>query len=154
MEKFVEALQMIAQEIHEKKQNNRYFRDLVPERPEEAHICWICEGQFGIDIDLEDDNVVDHCHYSGKLLGFAHPECNLKSKNVNFITVMAHNSSNYELHHVCLNVRRFKQPGCKDEVIPSTDEKHITLSVGVPVRTYQDKNGITKTVCFRVLAFH
>ena len=48
MEKFVEALQKIAQEIHEKKQNNRYFRDPVPERLQDAQLCWICEGQFGI----------------------------------------------------------------------------------------------------------
>ena len=39
MEKFVEALQKIAQEIHEKKQNNREFRDAVPERPQEAQLC-------------------------------------------------------------------------------------------------------------------
>ena len=151
MEKFVEALQKIAQEIHEKKQNNRYFRDTVPERPQAAQLCWICEGQFGIDRDLEDDKVVDHCHYSGKFLGFAHPECNLKRKTVNFIPVMAHNLSNYDLHHVCLYIHKFK-PGCKTEVIPSTDEKYITLTVGVPVRTYQDKNGITKTI-FEYLRF-
>ena len=151
MEKFVDALQKIAQEIHEKKQNNRYFRDTVPERPQEAQLCWICEGQFGINRDPEDDKVVDHCHYSGKFLGFAHPECNLKRKTVNFIPVMAHNLSNYDLHHVCLYIHKFK-PGCKTEVIPSTDEKYITLTVGVPVRTYQDKNGITKTI-FEYLRF-
>ena len=134
MEKFVEALQQIAQEIHQKKQRNRYFRDTVPERPQEAQLCWICDGQFGINRDLEDDNVIDHCHYSGKFLGFAHPECNLKRKTVNFIPVMAHNLSNYDLHHVCLYIHKFK-PGCKTEVIPSTDEKYITLTVGVPVRT-------------------
>ena len=32
------------------------------------------------------------------------------------------------------------------QVIPSTDEKYITLTIGVPLRTYQDKNGLTKTV--------
>ena len=65
---------------------------------------------------------------------------------------MAHNLSNYDLHHVCLYIHKFK-PGCKTEVIPSTDEKYITLTVGVPVRTYQDKNGMTKTV-FEYLRFN
>ena len=151
MKLFVEALQQIAQEIHQKKQRNRYFRDTVPERPQEAQLCWICEGQFGINRDPEDDKVVDHCHYSGKFLGFAHPEGNLTRKTVNFIPVMAHNLSNYDLHHVCLYIHKFK-PGCKTEVIPSTDEKYITLTVGVPVRTYQDKNGMTKTI-FEYLQF-
>ena len=48
MEKFVEALEKIAPEIQlQKKQSNRYYRDPVPERPKEAQLCWICEGQFG-----------------------------------------------------------------------------------------------------------
>ena len=151
MEKFVEALEKIAHEFHQKKQSNRYYRDPVPERPKEAQLCWICEGQFGIDRDIEDDKVIDHCHYSGKFLGFAHPECNLKRKTINFIPIMAHNLSNYDLHHVCLFIHKFK-PGCKIEVIPTTDEKYITLTIGVPVRNYQDKNGVTKTV-FEYLRF-
>ena len=144
MEKFVEALQKIAREIHEKKQNNRSYRDPVPERPQEAQPCWICEGQFGKHRDLEEDKFVNHCNYSGKILCFAHPDCNLKMKTVNFIPVKAHNLSNYDLHHVCLHIHKFKSD-CKIEVIPSTDEKYITLTIGVPVRTYQDKNGLTKS---------
>ena len=151
MEKFVGALEKIAQEMYQKKQSNRYFRDSVPERPQEAQLCWICEGQFGIVRDIEDDKVIDHCHYSGKFLEFAHPECNLKRKTVNFIPVMAHNLSNYDLHHVCLYIHKFK-PGCKVDVIPNTDEKYITLTIGVPVRSYLDKNGVTKTV-FEYLRF-
>ena len=68
MEKFVGALEKIAQEMYQKKQSNRYFRDSVPERPQEAQLCWICEGQFGIVRDIDDDKVTDHCHYSGKFL--------------------------------------------------------------------------------------
>ena len=61
MEIFVEALENIAQEMYQKKQSNWYFRDSVPERPQEAEFCWICEGQFGIVRDIEDDKVIDHC---------------------------------------------------------------------------------------------
>ena len=52
MEKSVEALEKIAQEFNQKKQRNRYFRDTVPEKLKDAHLCWICEGQFGIVRDL------------------------------------------------------------------------------------------------------
>ena len=37
-------------------------------------------------------------------------------------------------------------------MIPWTDEKYITLTIGVPVRTYQDINGLAKTV-FEYLRF-
>ena len=92
MEKFVEALEKIAHEMHQKKQSNRYYRDPVPpvpERPKEAQLCWICEGQIGINRDIEDDKIVDSCHYSGKFSGFAHPECNLKRKTIKFNPVMS-----------------------------------------------------------------
>ena len=51
-------------------------------------------GQFGLNRDIEDDKVIDHCHYSGKFLNFAHPDCNINRKTTNFIPVIAHNSSN------------------------------------------------------------
>ena len=137
MEKFVEALQKIAQENHQKKQRNRYFRDALGERPEEAQFCCICEGQFGIVRDVEDDKIIDHCHYSGKFLGFAHPECNINRKTISLIPVMAHNLSNYDLHHVCLYIQKFKSD-CKIEVIPSTDEKYITLTIGELFKTKTD----------------
>ena len=78
-------------------------------------------------------------------MGFAHSECNLKRRSIQFIPVVAHNLSNYDLHHVCLHIHKFK-PGCKIDIIPSTDEKYITLSIGVPIKTYQDKTGATRTV--------
>ena len=65
MEKFIEALEKIAQEMNTRKQNHRYFSDALPERPQEAQFCWICEGQFGLNRGIEDDKVIDHCHYSG-----------------------------------------------------------------------------------------
>ena len=144
MEKFVEELETIAKEIHQKIQRNRYFRDTVPVRPKETEICWICESQFGKVRELEDDKVISHCHYSGKFLGFAHPECNIKAKTINFLPVMALNLTNYELHHMCLYIHKFES-ACKNHVIPSTDEKYITLTIGLPVRNYQDKNELKKT---------
>ena len=136
----------IAVQVNAKKQSHRYYKDYIPERPESAQFCWICEGQFGMNgEDVELDKVLDHCHYSGKFLGFAHSECNLKRRSIQFIPVVAHNLSNYDLHHVCLHIHKFK-PGCKIDIIPSTDEKYITLSVGVPIKTYRDNTGATRTV--------
>ena len=36
MEKFLGALQKIAQEMHQRKQSNRFYSDTLPERPQEA----------------------------------------------------------------------------------------------------------------------
>ena len=58
--------------------------------------------------------------------GFAHPECNLKSQTTIFIPVLAHNSSNYNLHHVCKYIHKLK-PGCKIDVIQSDSLRNKTI---------------------------
>ena len=68
--------------------------------------------------------------------------------------------TNYDLHNVCLYIHKFKFD-CKIDVIPSTNEKYITLTSGVSVSIYQDKNELIKTVfehlrfieSFRFMAF-
>ena len=65
--------------------------------------------KFNIDIfhlcnkKINDIPVKNHCHYSGKMLGYAHNECNLKYKfkkdNINgdyIIKIFAHNSQNFD----------------------------------------------------------
>ena len=92
--------------------------------------------------------MLDHCQYSGilgRFLGLAHNKPNLKRRTLNFIAIVAHNLSNYDLHHLCKKPHRFAK-FCRINVIPQTSEKYISLSVGVPVRTYKDKNGLEKTV--------
>ena len=140
IEKLVKALETIAREFYQRKQSHRYFTGEAPIDPDEIIECWICEKPFG-----EEAKVLDHCHYSGKFLGLAHNECNLKRRTLNFIPVVAHNLSNYDLHHLFKELHRFAKD-CRINVIPQTSEKYISLSVGVPVRTYKDKNGLEKTV--------
>ena len=66
--------------------------------------------------------------------------------------------SNYDLHHLNEELHRFAKD-CIINAIPQTSDKYVSLSVGVPIRTYKDKNGLEKTVydyvrfvdCFRFL---
>ena len=140
MEKLIKALESIAREFHARKQTHRYFTGTAPIDPDEIIDCWICEKPFG-----EEAKVLDHCHHTGNFLGLAHNECNLKRRTLNFIPVVAHNLSNYDLHHLCKELHHFAKD-CRINVIPQTSERYISLAVGVPVRTYKDKNGLEKTV--------
>ena len=139
MEMLVKALESFAREFYQWKQTHRYFTGAAPIDPDDIIDCWICEKPFG-----EEAKVLDHCHYSGKFLGLVHNDCNSKRRTLNFIPVIAHNLSNYDLHHLCKELHRFAKE-CRINVIPQTTEKCISLSVGVPVRTYKDKNGLEKT---------
>ena len=88
---------------------------------------------------------LDHCHYTGKFLGWVHNQCNLVRSSLNFIPIFAHNLSNYDLHHVILALQAM-DPRNTVSIIPQTDEKYISLQIGIWIRSYKDKKGITKNV--------
>ena len=69
---------------------------ITDQEREDATICWICENDFSDN----DQVVLDHCHYTNKFLGWAHNECNVNRKSTNYISVVAHNLSNYGLHFI------------------------------------------------------
>ena len=63
----------------------------------DINICHLCNEE------IIDNPVKNHCHYSGKMLGFAHNECNLQYKfkkdtvhNDYLINIFAHNSQNFD----------------------------------------------------------
>ena len=38
--------------------------------------CYLCGKKF----DAGEKKHLDHCHYTGKVLGYTHPNCNMDSK--------------------------------------------------------------------------
>ena len=133
MRKLVVALKWIAQDVHGQKHSNKYFNDFIPESPQTSRKCWMCDGFFVEERQV--DKELDHCHYGGEFLGYAHNKCNLKRRTLNFIAMIAHILSNYDLHHLFEKLHRFGAEW-KMEVIPSTDEKYINLSAVVPKPMY------------------
>ena len=114
-----------------------YFRgDRSKLEKTEIDACWICENDF----DENDKKDLDHCHYSGEFLSWAHPQCNpLRRCNrlrrtSKFIPVIGHNIQNYDLHHICLAMQEC-EPSTTISVIPATDEKYISMQLGVQVDT-------------------
>ena len=96
MRNLVVALKGIAQDVHGQKPSHKYFNGFIPEKPQTFRRCWMRDGFFVEESQV--DKVLDHCHYGGEFLGSAHNECNLKRKTLNFIPMLAHNLSNYDLH--------------------------------------------------------
>ena len=93
---------------------------------------WICESDF----PENEEKDLDHCHYTGNFLGWAHPQCNRARRNSNFIPNIGHNIQSYDLHHICLSLQEC-EPTKTIKVIPSTDEKYITMVLGVKVSTFE-----------------
>ena len=93
MSEFVKSLEQIAKQIYEVKQKHRNFEGEPTIPKVEATHCWICESE--LDQSPQNPTVLDHCHFTGKFLGWAHTFCNLKRRTINFTPVFAHNLANY-----------------------------------------------------------
>ena len=132
--KFVNMLHTLAKDIYKRKRAFPFFRgDRSQYLKSAASECWICNEAFD-DIDEQSSIDLDHCHYSGQFLGWAHEKCNRARRNVNFTPVVGHNIQNYVLHHICLALQSC-EPTTSVSVTPSTDEKYISMNFGVLVET-------------------
>ena len=107
--------------------------------------CWICEEPFDIELDPEESIDLDHCHFSSQFLGWAHEKCNRARRYVNFRPVVGHNIQNYDLHHICLALNNCEST-TTIKVIPSTDEKYMSMTFGVLIDTITTQEGRTQKI--------
>ena len=120
------------------------FGEKEKERYNEETRCWICKGEFD-DKDKNKEKVKDHCHYTGRYRGAAHNECNLNYRNPNFTPMVFHNLSGYDSHLFIKNLG-FSEGNI--DCIPSNEEKYISFSKKIEVRSYTKKveNGEEKEI--------
>ena len=136
MSDFIKTIESLAYDIHNRRQQHKIFTGQLDLTTSEAKACWIC----GLDFNEQDIKVLDHCHYSGEFLGWARNTCNLKRRSLNFTLVVAHNLSNYDLHHICQAIQ-YCSSNSKQQVIAQTDGKYICLIIRVKVGGYKNKTG-------------
>ena len=95
MAKFVKLLHKLARDIHKQKRKYPFFKgDRRSLDKSQATQCWICEKPFSEVEDQENSIDLDHCHYSGKFLGWTQEKCNRARRNINFIPVVGHDIQN------------------------------------------------------------
>ena len=137
LNEFVKSLHVLARDIYNRKRAfYRPYRGHVPAHENNTR-CYICEN----DINDEAELVLDHCHYDGHFLGWAHQLCSTRLRTTcNFTPMIGHNIKKYDIHHICLALVEC-EPETKFEVIHSTDENYISLSVGVFIRSLESEAG-------------
>ena len=96
----------------------------------DINICHLCSEK------IEDNPVKNHCHFSGKMLGYAHNECNLQYKfkkdnvhNEYLINIFAHNSQNFGqrfLKRALQNLDNKIPFSC----LPRNSNKFISMQIG------------------------
>ena len=121
MIEFVRTIEVLAYDIYNKKQQFRKLTSSIWKKDNKKPVArWVCEENF----DEADVKVVDHCHYSGKFIGFAHSQCNIQRRSLNFTPIVAHNLSHYELHLLYIALHSCS-PESLIKIILQTDEKYV-----------------------------
>ena len=105
--------------------------------------CWICNEEF----DEDDVKVRDHCHFTGRYRGAAHKKCNLDYRKPNFTPVVFHNLSGYDSHLFIKNLG-FSEGNI--DCIPNNEEKYISFTKNIEVRSYTNEKGEIKPLHHRV----
>ena len=72
------------------------YRDKNLLNKSQAKQRWNCEKYFDED-DLESTTVLDHCHFSGKFLGWA--QSNRACRYVDYIPIIAQKIQNLDVHY-------------------------------------------------------
>jgi len=124
--RFLETLFAIAQKVEELYSLNTWVEP-TPEEWEKyylAKVCHYCHEPFNDEFKSL-SKVLDHCHLSGQFLGPAHSKCNLQARVPDFLPILFHNSSFYDLKFIVRELGKFEGD---IKVIPSNGETFISLS--------------------------
>ena len=105
---------------------------------EKQKVCHI--GKRNICDDKNKTKARDHCHYTGKIRGATHSECNLRYKVPKEIPIVFHNGSTYDYHFLIKKLA--KEFEGEFECLGKNTEKYIIFSV--PLKKEND-NGKKET---------
>ena len=102
MEKFVEYIEEEIKRLYEtfQRQPMTKLTDVLKREHETAEKCHICLKEFN---DPRNRKIRDHCHYTGLYRGAAHNNCNLKYLIPDYIPIVFHNLSGYDVHFLSRN---------------------------------------------------
>ena len=96
----------------------------------DTNTCHLCNRR------IKNRPVKNHCHYTSKMLGYAHNKCNLKYKfkkdNVNddyLINVFAHNSQNFDQSFIIRALQNLDNK-IPFSCLPRNSNKFISLQIG------------------------
>ena len=110
----------------------QHFNKPIEDNPDlskfDRNICHLCDKK------IFKKAVRNHCHYSGKMIGFAHNNCNLQYKfpkdNVNnkhLIPVFAHNAQNFDNSFLIKALNNIENVSFN--ALPRNSNKFISLKI-------------------------
>ena len=122
------------------RQKFKNLNDVMSKSHQKAYLasavdmnCCICNNFVAV------SPVIHHCHSTGKVLGRAHSNCNLRAQTKRILPVLLHNLPRYDAHHILISLT--VRPGEKLSAISRTDEVYISFSLRIKFSEYICKDG-------------
>jgi len=87
-----------------------------------ANTCYMCQKPFNFAVKCR-----DHCHFTGKYIGAACQQCNLRRKRPTKLNIFLHNGSKYDFHFIVKAINNKK--GIENiRILPYNSENFRTVS--------------------------
>ena len=113
---------------------NEKFNKPIERNPDlskfDINICYLCNEK------IEDNPVKNHCHFRGKMLEYAHNECNLQYKfkkdsvhNDYLINIFGHNSQNFDQSFLIRALQNLDNK-IPFSCLPRNSNKFISIQIG------------------------
>ena len=106
--------------------------------------CYMCQKPFDFKVKVR-----DHSHCSGKYIGAACQQCNLRRQMPNRLKIFVHNCAQYDMHFIIKALPEFKEQKTNISVLPYNSENFYILrfncfkfvdtkiSLGITIATYK-----------------
>lgn len=87
--------------------------------------CYMCDREFSRDVV----KCRDHSHATGKFLGAACQNCNLRRRKPKYLKIFMHNASKYDMHFITQALAHFPEQITNISVLPYNGENFRTLRI-------------------------
>ena len=153
VKQFVEYIEEEVRRLYETfpRQPMTKLTDVLKREHETAEKCRICLKEFN---DPRNRKVRVHCYYTGLYWGVAHNTCNLKYLIPDYIPIIFHNLSGYDVH---LFINELGKSFNKNDivVIEENKKKYISFKVKINVELagvkYKDCTRVDRNIQLRFI---
>ena len=149
MRQFIEDFEVFTKYAYSLTQKHKWFNfknSWSKEQQDKHKNVNFCSCEY----TTEKKQVVHHNHMRGEYLDSIGNSCNLKFQQRKFITIIAHNSKNYDSHFIVPYLYTYGEVNDSITCIPNNEEKYISFSKKIKVDEYKNKKNEIKNVTFEM----
>ena len=124
---FILRLHEIHEELKPLIYSNEKRKKITPQKRRELNTqkdCYLCNKPLPKN---RKERHLDHCHYTGDVIAYTHPVCNMKRETPKKIPVIIHNFKSYDSHLIIRDLCAAEDDLNKVSLIPKNMEQYTSI---------------------------